>query len=158
MVRARWMVLALVGLAIVGCSGYGNDKKPVDSTELGKAPAAVPNPEPVVPVVKGTVSYRERVAIPEDAEVYVWIMDVTPGLMLAQVVLADTTVKPLGKQIPIEFHLTSDPSKIVGDHDYGLRAVIKSGAGEMFKTVDPTPVITKGKSNEVTLVLTRSTP
>jgi putative lipoprotein len=152
------MVLTLVGLAIVGCSGYGNDKKPADSTEVAKAPVPVPNPEPVAPVVKGAVTYRERLAIPEDAEVYLWIMDITPGLMIAQVVLADTTVKPLGKQIPIEFHLTYDPSKIVGDHDYGLYAAIRTGAGEMFKSSEATPVITKGKSNEVTLVLTRSTP
>src|SRR5262245_49871912 len=157
MIRANWVAFAIVGLALAGCSGYGDDKAS-DTTDITKAPVAVPNPEPVVPVVKGTVSYRERIALPADAEVELWIMDVTPNIIVTQAVLADTTVKPLGKQIPIEFELGYDPARIAGDHDYGLRAVIKSGGREMFVTKDPTPVITKGKSNHVELVLTRATP
>jgi putative lipoprotein len=148
----------LLGLFIAGCSGYGNDKSPDASDPTAKAPAPVPNPEPVVPVIKGTVSYRERIALPADAEVYLWIMDVTPNIIVAQVVLADTTVKPLGTQIPIEFELSYDPARVAGDHDYGLRATITSGGREMFVSRDPTPVITKGKSNKVELVLVRAAP
>ena len=67
MTRAIWVASVLVALTIAGCSGYGNDKTG-DSADVAKAPAAVPNPEPVEPVVKGTVTYRERLALPADAE------------------------------------------------------------------------------------------
>ena len=158
MMRMARVSLLALSLAIVGCSIGGNDNRPSESPDVGKAPAAVPNPEAVEPVVKGTVSYRERMALPDDAEVFLWIMDVTPGIIVAQVVTAETTVKTLGKQFPIEFELPDDPARIAGDHDYGLRAVIKSGGGELFATPEPTPVITKGKSNKVELVLRRSAP
>ena len=156
--RVIWTGLLFLSVVIGGCTIGGHDNRPGSTDEVAKAPVPVASPEPVEPVVKGTVTYRERVAIPADAEVYVWIMDVTPNVMLAQVVLADTTVTPLGKQIPIPFELAYDPSKIAGDHDYGVRAVIKSGGNEMFVSREPTPVITKGKSNQVELVLGRSAP
>jgi putative lipoprotein len=158
MIRTASTGMLVLSLAIVGCSGHGNDKRVSEPAGSAKAPSAVPNPEPVEPVVKGTVSYRERMALPDDAEVALWIMDVTPGIIVAQVVLAETTVKTLGKQVPVEFELPYDAARVVGDHDYGLRAVITSGGGELFATPEPVPVITKGKSNQVELVLRRSAP
>lgn len=153
--RWTWVIGMML---IAGCSGRSNDKG-ADSVDVGSAPAGVPTPpQSTETVVKGTVTYRERIALPADAEVDLWIMDVTPNVIVAQVVLAEANVKANGKQVPIEFKIPFDPARIAGDHDYGLHAVIKSGGGEMFKTKDPTLVITKGKpTDKLELVLVRST-
>ena len=84
MTRISWIGLAVVGLVMSGCTIGGNDSRPSESPDVAKAPAAVPKPEAVEPIVKGTVSYRERMALPDDAEVGLWIMDVTPGIIVAQ--------------------------------------------------------------------------
>jgi putative lipoprotein len=149
---------AVIGIVLIaGCSGRSHEKS-ADSVDPGSAPAGVPTPPPSTEsVVKGTVTYRERMALPADAEVDLWIMDVTPNVIVAQVVLAEANVKANGRQVPIEFEMTYDPARVAGDHDYGLRAVIKSGGGQMFETREPALVITKGKPTEVELVLVRST-
>ena len=152
----RWTWL--IGIVLIaGCSGRSNEKS-ADSVEPGSAPAGVPTPpQSTESIVKGKVTYRERIALPADAEVDLWIMDVTPNIIVAQVVLAEANVKANGRQVPIEFEIPYDPVRIVGDHDYGLRAVIKSGGGQMFESKEPTLVITKGKPTDVELVLVRST-
>ncbi|MGH9459880.1 MAG: YbaY family lipoprotein, partial [Vicinamibacteria bacterium] len=101
-------------------------------------------------VVRGTVSYRERVALPPDAVVEVWITDVSP-LILAQSLLAETTVSSGGRQVPIPFELRYDPSRVVADHDYAVKAAIRSAGEILFATAAGTPVITKGNPTEVEL-------
>lgn len=106
-------------------------------------------------VVRGTVSYRERVALPPDALVEVWIADVSP-LILAQSLLAETTVSSEGRQVPIPFELRYDPSRVVADHDYAVKAAIRSAGEILFATETGAPVITKGNPTEVDLRLVRA--
>ncbi|MGH7674583.1 MAG: YbaY family lipoprotein [Gemmatimonadales bacterium] len=106
------------------------------------------------PTVRGSVSYRERVALPADAVVDVWITDVSP-LIMAQVLLAETTVRSEGRQVPISFELRYDAGMIQPDHVYGIKAVIRS-AGEMLFASDTAHlVITKGNPTQVNLWLKR---
>jgi uncharacterized lipoprotein YbaY len=108
-------------------------------------------------VVKGTVAYREDLTLPPDAVVDVWAVDVTPG-MNAAVILAETSVPVSGRQIPIPFEmpLPYDPSRIAPDHDYGVKAVIKTARGEaLFETPEAVRVLTKGNPSSVNLMLTR---
>jgi len=106
-------------------------------------------------VVRGTVSYRERVALPPDAVVEVWIADVSP-LILAQSLLAETTVSSEGRQVPIPFELRYDPSRVVADHDYAVKAAIRRAGEILFATEAGTPVITKGNPTEVQLWAVRA--
>jgi putative lipoprotein len=107
-------------------------------------------------VVKGTVSYRERMALPPDAAVEVWITDVSP-LILAQALLAEATIVTEGRQVPILFELRYDPSRIVADHDYAVKAAIRSAGEILFATETGALVITKGNPTDVQLWLTRAT-
>ena len=103
-------------------------------------------------VVKGRVSYRERVALPPDAVVDLWIMDVSSGIV-AQVITAEASVPTEGRQVPIPFEVRYDPARIAADHPYGIRAVIRAGGRTMFESEEPVLVITQGNPTDVDLWL-----
>jgi putative lipoprotein len=153
MQKMAWSALG-IGLLIVGCSGGYSNKE--DSTSQPSEDAKAPAAEAAPGILLGTVTYRERIALPEDGEAYLWIVDTTPGIITTQVVIAEVTVQSGGKQVPISFTLPYDPTRIAADHDYGLRAVIRSKGKTMFETKDATAVITKGRPGRVDLVLTRA--
>lgn len=106
--------------------------------------------------VRGSVAYRERVALPPDAVVEVWIVDAS-ALVIAVPVLAETTVMPEGRQVPIPFELPFDSSRIEPDHDYTVKAVIRSEGRILFATDTDRLVITKGRPLQADLWLVRST-
>jgi putative lipoprotein len=143
---ARYLFPMLLATPLV----YGCGSHPQGNGGSEKAPPATA----AANVIKGTVAYRERMALPADAEVEVWILDAFPGIVTA-VVTADTTIKTGGKQVPIPFEIRYEPSRIVADHPYVIKAAIRSGVQEMFSTPDGTPVITLGSPSTVNLMLQR---
>lgn len=136
--RSWFPIVALLGL--VGCAAGGPHVAHTAHKEG---------------VVRGTVAYRERIALPADAVVEVWMTDVSP-LIVVQVVIAETTVLPKGRQVPIPFELRYDPSRIEPDHDYAVKAVIRSAGRIMFATETAYPVITKGNPTQVDIWLVRA--
>lgn len=136
-VRPWLFVLAPAALSLFGC------------TTAGTPPA---EPAEAEAVLTGTVSYRARVALPADAVVELWLTDTSP-LILAQAILAETTIATEGRQVPIAFELPYDPARIQADHTYGLRAAIRSGSEMLFASEKPTPVITQGNPTHVELWL-----
>ena len=131
---------ALLGLVLAGCATGGTHVS--QTADKGG-------------VVRGTVAYRERIALPPDAVVEVWITDVSP-LILIQALVAETTVHPEGRQVPLPFELRYDPSRIEPDHDYAVKAAIRSGGRILFQTETAYPVITKGNPTQVELWLVRA--
>jgi uncharacterized lipoprotein YbaY len=136
---ATWLVTAL----LAGCTGNGPAEVQVTSATPA-TPAAV----------RGTVAYRERMALPADATVDVWITDIGSGVV-TMAILAETTVTANGRQVPVPFELTLDPARVNGDRPYGIRAVIRAGGQTLFETREPTPVLTQGQPTTVALMLTR---
>jgi len=104
-------------------------------------------------VVKGTVTYRERIALPPLALVEVKLID--PASTEASEYLAATTVRTEGHQVPISFELPYDPNKVLTTHTYVVRAAIRDGDKTLFTTNTIHPVITKGNPKEVELVLVK---
>lgn len=105
-------------------------------------------------VVSGTVTYRERIALPADAVVDVRLIDATRADAAAPV-LAQKTVETKGRQIPIPFELPYDASNIETGHTYLVRAGIRSGDQLLFSTAAAHRVITGGHPTRVDLVLER---
>ncbi len=108
-------------------------------------------------VLRGSVAYRERVALPRDAVVEVWMTDVSP-LILAVPVIAETTVPSQGREVPIPFELRYDPRMIEPDHTYAVKALIRSAGRVLFETTTPYYVITKGSPIQAELWLQRAAP
>ena len=102
----------------------------------------------------GTVSYRERVALPPDAVVEVVLLDVS-RMDVAATIITEQTIKPSG-QVPIEFELVYDTGAIDPRMQYAVRATIKRRENYLFVTDRSYPVLTRGNSDRVDLVLVRS--
>jgi putative lipoprotein len=105
-------------------------------------------------VLRGSLTYRERVALPPDAAVEVRLSDVSRQDAAAQVI-AETTFATAGKQVPIPFELSYDASAIQPNHTYAVRSTIRSGGRLIFTTDQAYHVITRGNPRQVDLSLMR---
>jgi putative lipoprotein len=103
-------------------------------------------------VVTGSVTYRERSALPADAVVRVQLSDVSRQ-DAAAIPVAQATVTPAGRQVPLPFELRYDPAAIDSTHTYAVRATIESGGRLIFTTTTANLVITRGNPTHVNLML-----
>lgn len=132
-----------------------------ENYRLAQVPFVCPDlrPDPATTqtasVVKGTVAYRERIALPADAVVEVWLTDISPGIV-AMAIVAQATIKSDGRQVPLPFELRYDPTRIDKTRDYGVRAVIKSGENTLFQSESPVLAISQGVAKPVNLMLRRA--
>lgn len=139
-----WIAALVTGVAVAACAGDGPPETPGTS------------PSPALSLVTGTVAYRERIALPADAVVDVWITDIGPGVV-TQAILAEAAVPAAGRQVPLPFEVHVDPARVQATRPYGLRAVITAGGQTLFETPQPVPVLTQGAPTTLTVMLTRVT-
>ena|GEM_PF-843733 len=108
--------------------------------------------------VTGTVSYRQRIALPPTATVEVVLADVSradaPAVEIGKQVIKPTT------QVPIAFSLSYDPAKIDSTHTYAVRASIMLDGKLWFSTTERYAVITQGNPTKVDILvqMVKSTP
>jgi putative lipoprotein len=102
-------------------------------------------PSQTVPgTVTGTITYRERMALPEGATATVEIRDISRADAPAPV-LATTTITPTGNQVPLNWLLTFDPAKIEPQASYSVSARINDKAGKLLWVSDTVePALTRG--------------
>lgn len=101
--------------------------------------------------VKGTATYRERMALPSDAVFEATLEDVSKAGAPA-VILGRVRNEHPGDP-PIPFEITYDPSRIDPKHRYTVRARISVDGKLLFTTDQHYAVLTGGQGNEVTLLL-----
>ncbi len=110
--------------------------------------------EQVMGQVKGTATYRERIAMPPDAVFEATLEDISKADAPAEVI-GQTRIERPGNP-PIRFEITYDQARIISSHRYSVRARILVG-GKLFFTTDRNyPVLTGGHGNEVALLLRRA--
>ena len=102
----------------------------------------------------GSVSYRERIALPAGAVLHVALLDVslvgTPARVIAQ-----QEIRPAGR-MPIPFALEYDRAAIDTGRRYGLRATISDAGGRMlFANVTTLSVFREGAPEAVTIWVQR---
>jgi uncharacterized lipoprotein YbaY/predicted small secreted protein len=94
--------------------------------------------------VTGQVTYLQRSALPPDAVVEVTINDVSRA-DAPQIVIGEQIIPTEGRQAPFPFAVSYDPSLILENHTYAVRARITDAAGKLLFTSDTViPVITRG--------------
>ena len=103
--------------------------------------------------VRGTATYRERIALPAAAVFEAVIEDVSRADAPAETI-ARTRVGSPGNP-PIAFAIAYDPAKILADHRYVVRARILLDDKLLFTTDTATPVITGGSPTSVSMMLRR---
>ena len=109
---------------------------------------------PVMGQVKGTATYRERIAMPPNAVFEATLEDVSkadaPGEVIGQ-----ARIEQPGNP-PIRFEITYEPARIISSHHYAVRGRILVGGKPFFITDRSYPVLSAGQGNEVTLLLRRA--
>ena len=91
----------------------------------------------------GTVTYRERIALPDDAVVSVRIQDVSRMGAAAQV-MGEQVIHTNGGQVPIAYTVPYDPETIDERFSYSMSVRIEDGAGKLLFISDTSvPVITR---------------
>ena len=102
--------------------------------------------------ITGQVLYRERMALPPDAVVRVWLETAAEPERPARRV-AEITVPTEGKQVPIPFALPYDPARISPAKPYLVRATIRSDDQVLFASRGGYPVLTRGAPSKVEIVV-----
>ncbi|CUJ85742.1 heat-inducible protein [Ruegeria denitrificans] len=100
--------------------------------------------------VTGTAAYRERIAVPPDATLYVELQ----GVSLADAPAVSLAAKRYAMDsVPAQFELTFDDELIKDGHRYVVRASISQGQDLLFTTDTAYPVLTDGAGNSADLML-----
>jgi uncharacterized lipoprotein YbaY/heat shock protein HslJ len=107
----------------------------------------------VAQTIKGTATYRERMALPPGAVFEAVIEDLSRADAKAETI-AQTRVTSPGNP-PITFTIVYDPEKILPDRRYGVRARILVDEKPLFTTDTAAPVITGGNPNTIKLTMQR---
>ncbi len=103
-------------------------------------------------VILGTVSYRERIALPSTAILNVQLTDVSRADAPARVI-AEQAIEARGPQVPIPFELSYDPARIEQRSTYAVSARITVGSDIWFVSKDRYAVLTQGSPSNVNLML-----
>jgi copper homeostasis protein (lipoprotein) len=101
--------------------------------------------------LKGTATYRERIALTPDAVFEVTLEDVLKADAPAAVVGSVRIEKP--GQVPIRFEIPYDPAHIDQSHSCSVRARILVGQRLLFTTDQIYPVLTRGHGNDIQIML-----
>ena len=105
-------------------------------------------------LLTGTISYRERIALPPTAAIEVRLEDVSRADVAPPIVARTRIVNP--GSIPVRFNLDIDMSTLNPRGRYAVRATIVDGTTVLFASTDTTLVLTQGHSTRADLVLTRA--
>ena len=104
-------------------------------------------------VIEGTAAYRERIAMPPNAEFEAVLQDVSradaPAMEIAR-----TTI-PGAPSPPIRFTIPYDAAKIDSRQTYTVRAAIRVDGKLWFASDTAYPVLTRGAGNTVDILLKR---
>jgi putative lipoprotein len=104
--------------------------------------------------VSGTATYRERIALPQNAVFEATLEDVSRAGTASELIARVRNEQP--GNAPIPFTIAYDGGRIIPSHSYVVRARIVVGDQLWFTTDRNYPVLTGGNSSEVQLLLGRS--
>lgn len=130
----RALCVALLGLGVAACS---QSRTPRATAELA-----------------GTITYRERIALPADARVEIQLLDVTDAASPTPPLIAERLIDAPG-QVPIAFSLGYDPKSIDAGHTYSLRVRVRVRDELWFASPFDLRVLTGGNPARVEVMLDR---
>jgi putative lipoprotein len=108
--------------------------------------------QPAVRRVSGTVSFRERIALPPGAVVTVELSDVSAA-DAAAAVLARTAVQVIG-QVPVPFEPSVDAADVDEQASISVWARLRSEVGT-WQSDAPYPVLTNGAPDVAEIIVRR---
>jgi putative lipoprotein len=127
------VVLALLAVLAAGC--------------------AEPKAQHGAAALTGTITYRDRIALPPAARVEIQLVDATDPEVTSPLI-AERLIDEPG-QVPIAFSLSYDPSTLKGNRTYALRVRIRVGDDVWFASPFDLRVLTGGNPSAVDVQLAR---
>jgi uncharacterized lipoprotein YbaY len=103
--------------------------------------------------IQGTATYRERMALPARAVFEATLEHVSRADAPSETIASLRLTAPGNP--PIAFTIAYEPSKILDNHSYVVRATILDDGKLLFTTDTATPVITRGRPTTVSLLIRR---
>jgi uncharacterized lipoprotein YbaY len=176
--RGLWAVVLIALLSVAALNSASLADASAESVEAEEAivttseqvppPPSGPRPAPVqIPGgpagaqpaasarVTGTVTYRERMALPPNAIVQVSLQDISRADAPATV-LGTQQIPTGGRQVPIPYEIAYDPAAIDQRFTYSVRARITVDGQLWFTSTTATLVITRGNpTSDVEIVVQR---
>ena len=122
------------------------------------AACATPAPQPPAAMksLNGTLTYRQRIAVPPDTEATVRLVDVSRADAPATVI-AETRFRTEGRQAPFPFRLEYDPARIDPRMRYAVSGELRAGGRILFLNTTRHSVLTHGApSDNVEILLEQS--
>lgn len=101
------------------------------------------HPDTGTGIVIGTVSYRERMALPQNAVIEVQLQDDSQTDGTGKVI-AEEKIALGQNQVPVPFELSFDPAKVDAKHKYSVTARIVVDGNTLFASEKSYPVLTQG--------------
>jgi putative lipoprotein len=123
----------------------------VAQAESGAAGVAGKDAPADVATIAGTVTYRERIALPPDAEMLIRLEDTSRADAPSEVIAEGIARIP--HQVPISFELPYDPKDIKQTHRYQIRVTIMRQGTTLFVTDKVHYVLTGGAPAKADIVL-----
>ena len=112
---------------------------------------------PKAQILRGTVTYRQRIALPPNAVVEVKLVDVSRADAPA-ITIAEQTIQTNGKQVPIPFTLSFDPNQINPKYRYAVQARITVDGTLRWINTTQYAVLTQGNPKTNVEVVVNSVP
>ena len=101
----------------------------------------------------GSITYREKIALPPDAELEINLVDISIADISAKVIAQKKSF--ITTQVPISFVLEYPMKDIQEGMTYSVSARITQAGQLLFISDRVTPVLTRGKGNRVNLMLVK---
>jgi putative lipoprotein len=101
--------------------------------------------------IGGSVFYRERMALPDDATLLVQLVDTT---QTPPDVIGEASVHPTG-QVPIAFSLAVDAARLTPEKAHGLMARIEVDGATWFANETPAPIDAQEPAAPISMLLLR---
>lgn len=94
-------------------------------------------------ILRGTVNYRQRIALPTDAEIKVKLIDVSSAQNISGDLIAEDKFPSNGRQVPLSFELRFDKNQIRPNRTYVVEAEIYTGGKLAYKNEKEYAVLTQ---------------
>ena len=106
------------------------------------------------PIVRGSVFYRERIAMPEGSVVTVRLLDTSradaPAAVIGEHVITDPS------NVPVAFEIGYEPGDIDASRSYAVAAQIEVNGQVAWRSTIHHPVLTRGAGASAVVMVTRA--
>ncbi len=124
-----------------------------NSVEITVVPVIV-SPTRNEGILRGTVNYRQRIILPNDASIRVKLIDALSAISGTGDAIAEYNFLSNGRQLPIPFELRFDRNRIISNRTYVVEAEIYTGGILAYKNEKQNSVLTQGNpSTNVEIML-----